>query len=51
MAYNRKTKSSRQARYLLSGGSPLTPKQKKRLKGELSSGAVKIKRKARGKRK
>ena len=43
MAYNRKTKSSKQARYLLSGGSPLTTKQKRRLKGELKSGKVKIK--------
>ena len=45
MASYPKSKSSKQARYLLSGGSPLTPKQKKKLKGELKSGKVKIKRK------
>lgn len=44
-----KTKSKRQVRYLLSSGSPLTGKQKEKLKRELHSGAVKVgKRKKRG---
>lgn len=38
-----KEKSKRQVRYLLSSGSPLTDKQKSKLKGELHSGAVKVK--------
>lgn len=37
------TKSARQVRYLLSKGSPLSAQQKTKLKGELHSGAVKIK--------
>lgn len=37
-----KTKSKRQVGYLLSSGSPLTNKQKAKLKGELHSGAVKV---------
>ena len=37
-----KTKSSRQVRFLLSGGSPLTKAEKTRLKGELHSGSVKV---------
>ncbi len=36
-------KSQKQVAYLLSKGSPLTPVQKDKLKGELHSGAVKIK--------
>lgn len=39
-----KKKSMKQVRYLLSSGSPLTDAQKKKLKGELHSGSVKIKR-------
>ena len=40
-----KTKTRRQTRYLLSKVSPLTPAQKNKLKKELKSGAVKIKKK------
>lgn len=39
-----KMKSKRQVGYLLSKGSPLKPKQKAKLKRELHSGAVKVKR-------
>jgi hypothetical protein len=42
-----KTKSKRQVGYLLSSGSPLSGAQKSKLKGELHSGAVKVKKKAR----
>lgn len=37
-----KKKTQRQARFLLSEGSPLTGKQKKKLVGELRSGTVKL---------
>ena len=37
-----KTKSKRQVRYLLSGGSPLSDKQKAKLKKELHSGSVRV---------
>jgi hypothetical protein len=37
-----KTKSKKQVGYLLSSGSPLSAKQKAKLKGELHSGAVKV---------
>ena len=47
VAVKQKSKSRRQVSYLLSSGSPLTGAQKSRLKGELHSGAVKVK----GKRK
>lgn len=40
-----KKKSMRQVRYLLSGGSPLSSGQKAKLKRELHTGAVKIKKK------
>lgn len=40
-----KEKSQRQVRYLLSSGSPLTDEQKAKLKRELHSGAVTIKKK------
>jgi len=40
-----KTKSRKQVGLLLSKNSPLKPKQKQRLKRELKSGAVKVKRK------
>ena len=39
-----KEKSKRQVGYLLSSGSPLTDKQKSKLKRELHSGAVKVKK-------
>jgi hypothetical protein len=39
-----KTKSKRQVRFLLSKGSPLSQKQKTKLKGELHSKKVKIKK-------
>lgn len=39
-----KDKSARQVRYLLSDGSPLTQAQKAKLKGELHSGAVRVKK-------
>ncbi len=38
-----KTKSKKQVGYLLSKGSPLSDKQKAKLKKELHSGAVKVK--------
>lgn len=38
-----KEKSKKQVGYLLSSGSPLSPQQKSKLKGELHSGAVKVK--------
>lgn len=37
-----KTKSKKQVGYLLSSGSPLSAGQKKKLKGELHSGKVKV---------
>lgn len=39
-----KKKSKRQVAFLLSKGSPLTPEQKSKLKVELHSGAVKVKK-------
>jgi hypothetical protein len=39
-----KTKTLKQTRYLLSKVSPLTPQEKTRLKSELHSGAVKVKK-------
>lgn len=39
-----KEKSRRQVGYLLSSGSPLSDKQKAKLKRELHSGAVKVKK-------
>jgi hypothetical protein len=43
MSKGAKTKSKKQVGFLLSSGSPLTDKQKSKLKGELHSGAVKVK--------
>jgi len=43
MPSKKTTKSLRQVRYLLSSGSPLSPGQKGTLKGELESGAVRVK--------
>lgn len=40
-----KTKTQKQVRFLLSKVSPLTPKEKTKLKKELKSGAVGIKKK------
>lgn len=37
-------KSKKQVGYLLSKGSPLSPQQKNKLKAELHSGAVKVKK-------
>lgn len=45
MATKRKTKSLKQVRYLLSSVSPLSMPEKMKLKGELHSGTVKIKKK------
>jgi len=46
MAYKRsqgqKVKTLRQVRFLMSSASPLTPSQKKRLRRELRTGAVRI---------
>jgi hypothetical protein len=39
-----KTKSKKQVAYLLSKVSPLSKKQQSKLKGELHSGAVKVKK-------
>ena len=39
-----KTKSMRQVKFLLSSGSPLTGNQKNKLKGELHTKKVKIKK-------
>jgi hypothetical protein len=39
-----KTKSKKEVGYLLSSGSPLSDKQKSKLKGELHSGTVKVKK-------
>jgi len=39
-----KSKSRKQVGYLLSSGSPLTAKQQKRLKNELHSGKVRVKK-------
>ncbi len=39
-----KKKSKKQVGYLLSKGSPLSEKQKEKLKSELHSGAVKVKK-------
>jgi hypothetical protein len=41
----KKTKSLKQVGYLLSKGSPLDSKEKKKLEGELHSGEVAIKKK------
>lgn len=40
----KKAKSKKQVGYLLSKGSPLSGKQKEKLKGELHSGKVKVKK-------
>lgn len=40
----KKHKTKREVRFLLSKGSPLTSAQKGKLKGELHSGAVRIKK-------
>lgn len=45
MGRGSKSKSKRQVRYLLSKGSPLKPSGKAKLKRELHSGAVKVKKK------
>ena len=42
------SKSPKQVRYLLSSGSPLSSGQKSKLKGELHTGTVKIKKGGRG---
>lgn len=42
-----RTKSARQVRYLMSKGSPLTARQKKKLEEELHEGKVKVKKKRR----
>jgi hypothetical protein len=39
-----KQKSKKEVGYLLSSGSPLSDKQKSKLKGELHSGTVKVKK-------
>lgn len=39
-----KNPSKRQVRYLLSKGSPLTPEQKSKMKRELHSGKMKVKK-------
>jgi hypothetical protein len=44
-----KTKSKRQVGYLLGDNSPLTPAQKRRLKGELHAGEVKVRPKGKKK--
>jgi len=44
-----KRKSARQVRYLLSAASPLSPRQRGKLKRELHSGAVKVARRRRRK--
>ena len=41
----KKTKSKKQVGYLLSEGSPLSAKQKNKLKDELHSGKVKVSKK------
>lgn len=46
-----KNPTKKQTRYLLSKGSPLTPKQKNTFKKELKSGAAKIKKRSVPKRK
>ncbi len=46
-----KTKSKKQVGFLLSSGSPLTASQKAKLKGELHSGAVKVKTMKKGSKK
>jgi len=46
-----KKKSKKQVGLLLSKNSPLTPAQKAKLKGELSSGAVKVKKNSKRKKK
>lgn len=45
-----KQKTQKQVRFLFSGGSPLSPQQKKRLESELHTGKVKITKKS-GKKK
>jgi len=47
----KKAKSAKQVRYLMSSGSPLSGSQKSKLQGELRSGAVRIKKKPKSKRK
>ena len=42
-----KTKSKKQVGYLLSSGSPLSDKQKSKLKGELHRGTVRVAQKRR----
>jgi len=44
MAGKKNKKSKRQVGFLLSKGSPLTKKQKSKLKGELKSGKVKVRK-------
>jgi hypothetical protein len=39
-----RSRNGRQVGYLLSKGSPLTPKEQDKLKGELHSGKVKVKK-------
>lgn len=39
-----KTKSGKQAGYLLSKGTPLSPRQKKKLLSELHGGKVRVRR-------
>jgi len=46
MAAQKKVKTAKQIRYLMSEGSPLTAEQKKKLRSELRSGEVRV----RGKR-
>lgn len=41
-AKGKKTKSKKQVGFLMSKNSPLTPKQKRKLEGELHSGAVRV---------
>jgi hypothetical protein len=43
-SHAKKTKSRKQVGYLLSKGSPLTPKEQDKLKRELHSGKVKVKK-------
>jgi len=45
-----KTKSKKQVGYLLSKGSPLTKDQKEKLKSELHSGHVKVRKGHRGRK-
>lgn len=45
MAQKRRKKTVRETRFLLSSGSPLTPAEKRKLKGELGAGTVKTEKK------